>query len=92
MNIQKQKEGRREAHSNDQKPDKSQNRSFRVSKGWSPKKWATTQHNQARKARPQEEAKAGLNTTHLDLSKIFTYLDFDVSTNLINQDSEWVKA
>jgi hypothetical protein len=42
-------ERRREAHLNDQKPDKSQNRSFRVSKAWSPKKWATTQHDYARK-------------------------------------------
>jgi hypothetical protein len=40
---------RRETHSNDQKPDKSQIKSFRVSKAWSPKKWATAQHDQAGK-------------------------------------------
>jgi hypothetical protein len=28
-----------------------------------PKKWATTQHDQAREVSPQEEAKEGLNTT-----------------------------
>jgi hypothetical protein len=39
MNIYKQQEERRkETHSNDQKPDKSQNWSSRVSKAWSPKK------------------------------------------------------
>jgi hypothetical protein len=37
--------------------------SFKASKAWSPKIWATTQHDQAEKASPQEEAKAGLNTT-----------------------------
>jgi hypothetical protein len=34
-----------------------------VSKSWSPKKWATTQHDQAEKASPQEEAKVGLKIT-----------------------------
>jgi hypothetical protein len=34
-----------------------------MSKVWSTKKWATTQHDQAKEASPQEEAKEGLNTT-----------------------------
>jgi hypothetical protein len=64
MSIYKQKEeGRREAHSNDQKLDKSQNRSTKTSKAWSLKKWTMTQHYQEEKASPQEEEKAGLNTT-----------------------------
>jgi hypothetical protein len=53
----------REAYSNDQKPHKSQNRSLRANKAWSQKKWATTQHDQAKELSPQEEAKEGLNTT-----------------------------
>jgi hypothetical protein len=43
--------------------DKTKNMSFKSSKAWSPKKWATTQQDQAKKDSPQEEAKAGLNTT-----------------------------
>jgi hypothetical protein len=61
--ISAEEERRGETHSNDQKPDKSQNRSSRMSKVWSTKKWATTQHDQAKEASPQEEAKEGLNTT-----------------------------
>jgi hypothetical protein len=34
-------------------------KSSRVSKAWSLKKWATTQHNQARMASPQEKTKMG---------------------------------
>jgi phage terminase large subunit-like protein len=30
--------------------------------------------------------------THLDLSEFFTYLDFDLSINLMNQDNEWLKS
>jgi hypothetical protein len=41
-------ERRREAHLNDQKPDKAKSRASRVSKAWSQKKWATTQHDQTK--------------------------------------------
>jgi hypothetical protein len=57
------RERKKITHSNDQKPYKSQNRSFRASEAWSLKKWETTQHDQAREDSPQEEAKEGLNTT-----------------------------
>jgi hypothetical protein len=57
------RERRRRTHLNDQKLEKGQNKSFRDSKAWSPKKWATAQHDQAREASTQKEAKEGLNTT-----------------------------
>jgi hypothetical protein len=64
IRTQRSVEGERiRTHLGDQKPDKSQNWWFRARKAWSPKKWATAQHNQAREASPQEEVKEGLNTT-----------------------------